>query len=775
MRKQRFLDMDADKRQEAIDAQHDRANLELGPNFYELMERETDEKMREAYRMTLEIAKAVEAAGGKVLVIGGFVRDTVLNQFGHQVKSKDVDVEVYGLTLDRLREVLAPFGNTDVKGESFGVLKFGDVDVALSRRETKNAPGHKGFKIELDEELTILEAARRRDFTVGAMAMDPFTGQIIDKYGGIEDARQGLLRVVDPSKFVEDPLRVLRAAQFVGRFNFTIEENTANLCRELVYAGKLKELARERFEEEWKKLLLKSKKPSLGLEAARDLGIIEVEYPALRDLIGCKQEYDWHPEGDVWTHTLLVVDEAVKIAKRENLSEDDTLILVFAALAHDFGKPSTTKYEEKKGRMRYTSNKHEEMGVEPARQFFKSIHLADKYVSRILPLIQRHLIPTKYQPTKYSDAAIKKLVKNMAPASLKQLVLLGEADAHGRGYWDDQPNHTPDAKPWDHYPSGAALLEHAKRFKDISVEGGKPFRRYLEFQTLQDLGIDQKHILGARRGLMVAQLTEAQLQEKITGPEDLRLAKLMVFLANSEFDGRQADQELLNGEIMTKGEMREFLQHRFWNEGLHDMGTLVMYHLLAGNPLPEALERNKAAILTAHKHGPAWFSRFDREFYEGPWKSFYGKFEESSQGKEEEKQKDFIEQARDGIALIEHPDQGLIAEYNQSLEVKPVTHEGKVALYVTNSYPFEAGLMDGYQVMVQFSPEKRRVCVSVMDTDPAKVTELDGKIRTLLPEFSQSKKTGYLFAQDAEGSDNTFTQADAERVYKQVVESGLAR
>lgn len=167
------------------------------------------------------VAAAVRDAGGRALIVGGWVRDRLLG-----IASKDVDVEVYGLPAPRLREILSSFGRVETVGESFTVYKLGDLDVALPRRESKTGRGHRGFVVEGDPSMSVAGAARRRDFTVNAIAWDPLTSEYEDPWDGRADLDRRLLRVVDPRTFPEDSLRVLRAAQLVARFDLHVEPAT---------------------------------------------------------------------------------------------------------------------------------------------------------------------------------------------------------------------------------------------------------------------------------------------------------------------------------------------------------------------------------------------------------------------------------------------------------------------------------------------------------------------------------------------------------------------
>jgi tRNA nucleotidyltransferase (CCA-adding enzyme) len=369
----------------------------------------------------LAIARVVRDAGGRALIVGGWVRDRILGR-----EAKDIDLEVYGISADRLKEVLAAFGSVNTVGESFTVYKVADLDVALPRRESKVGRGHRGFEVTGDPELSIEEAARRRDFTINAIAWDPLTDEYLDPHHGRADLEQRILRAVDVRTFGEDSLRVLRAVQFAARFGCTIDPATFDLCR----AIPLDDLPCERIWGEVEKLLRQAPRPSIGLTLARDLGIVERLWPELHALIDCPQEYEWHPEGDVWIHTLMVVDEARQ--RIDDLPMPKQNAVMLGALLHDVGKPSTTAFEE--GRIR--SRGHEAAGVEPATRMLDRLNVRTMEgfdVRReVLGITQYHLAPGMWfkAPTPVGDGAFRRLA---AKVDLELLARVASADCNGRG------------------------------------------------------------------------------------------------------------------------------------------------------------------------------------------------------------------------------------------------------------------------------------------------------------------------------------------------------
>jgi tRNA nucleotidyltransferase (CCA-adding enzyme) len=368
-----------------------------------------------------DIADAVRQAGGRALVVGGWVRDRLM---GHP--SKDIDIEVYGLEPEPLKALLARFGTVNTVGESFTVYKVADIDVSIPRTESKTGRGHKGFAVRGDPSLTPAAAARRRDFTINAIAWDPLTGEYIDPFDGRGDLGRQLLRAVDPTTFADDSLRVLRALQFAARFEFALDEPTKALCRTLP----LDDLPAERIWGEIEKLLLRARRPSFGFALALELGVIDRLFPEMRALVGCPQEPEWHPEGDVWVHTLLVIDQAR--ARIDGLDYARQVTVMLGAVCHDLGKPPTTAVID--GRIR--SLEHEEEGVGPASALLDRLNvhsmLGFDVRRQVLGIVANHLKPgmfAKADPP-VGDGAYRRLAQKV---DLELLARVATADCEGRG------------------------------------------------------------------------------------------------------------------------------------------------------------------------------------------------------------------------------------------------------------------------------------------------------------------------------------------------------
>ncbi len=316
------------------------------------------------------LCRVVNREGGRAWVVGGAVRDAVLG-----LSVSDLDVEVHEVPAERLEAVLADHFTIDTVGRAFGVIKLRGVplDVSLPRRESKAGLGHRGFMVESDPYLGLEAAARRRDFTINAMAFDPLTHQIIDPFGGREDLATHRLRHCSDA-FAEDPLRVLRGMQFAARFDLEGDPETLELCRGIEREG----LAAERVWHEWRKLLLLGRKPSAGLRFLRDSGWLSL-FPQLAALDGCPQDPEHHPEGDVYTHTGLCLD--VFAVQRIGIQEED-LIVGLAVLCHDFGKPLVLEHGDDD---RIRTPGHEQEGLEPASRFLHGLTGQPALVRQVLP------------------------------------------------------------------------------------------------------------------------------------------------------------------------------------------------------------------------------------------------------------------------------------------------------------------------------------------------------------------------------------------------------
>jgi tRNA nucleotidyltransferase (CCA-adding enzyme) len=332
------------------------------------------------------------------------------------------------------------------------------------------------------------------------------TGKIIDVFGGREDIKNKVLRVVSKETFAEDSLRVLRAAQFAARFEFEIDAETVEICRQI----DLTDLPKERIWGEIEKLLLKSHKPSTGLRWLYDLGIVEQLFPEMKALVGVPQEKEWHPEGDVDVHTLLVVDRAAELI--DDLPYAKKVTVMLGALCHDFGKPATTRFFD--GRWR--SHAHDEAGVEPTVSFLDKlgIYTLDGYDARgqIIQLVRYHLKPGEFYKARPGDGAFRRLARKVEPDLLYRVA---RADTLGRNADWIPPEEWFDAVPQEWFIA---------RARELAVENEAP-KEILMGRHLLELGLEK----GPRIGEIIKAVYELQLDGRVTNlDEAIREAKFLI-------------------------------------------------------------------------------------------------------------------------------------------------------------------------------------------------------------------------------------------------------
>lgn len=443
----------------------------------------------------VSLAQAIHEAGGHALLVGGCVRDELMG-----IEPKDWDLEVYQLEASRVREILDQFGPVNVVGEAFTVYKLGNhLDVSIPRRERKSGRGHKGFVIEGDPSMSVAEATRRRDFTINAILKDPLTGELIDTYRGQHDIEQRVLRAVSAETFAEDSLRVLRAAQFAARFEFEIDPATVELCRTI----DLSDLPAERIWGELEKLLLRARRPSVGVEWLRKLGAIEKLFPEIQSLIDVPQDPEWHPEGDVFVHTKLVIDRARELI--DELWYPRQVTVMLAALAHDFGKPPTTQFLE--GRWR--SRGHEEAGVPPAESFLDriNVHTIDGYNVRaqVIALVREHLKPGEFYKKReeVGEGAFRRLARRCEPDLLYRVA---KADSLGRN---------ADWVPREQWYGAEAQEWFIQRTRELQVEQ-RPPEPLLLGRHLLELGVEP----GPQMGEITRAVYEMQLDGRVRSLDD---------------------------------------------------------------------------------------------------------------------------------------------------------------------------------------------------------------------------------------------------------------
>lgn len=464
-------------------------------------------------RSSQEVVSAIGERIPKVYFVGGCVRDQLLG-----IVSNDIDLEVYGVSAENLEILLNDLfpGQVHVVGKTFGVFRIpssdGYVDVALPRRESKTGKGHSDFAVQGDPTMSIEDALRRRDFTINAMMQDVHGGAIIDPYGGAKDLAEKRLRVVDPKTFGDDPLRVYRAIQFAARFDLEIESQSFQLMQEMVASGDLEALSKERVTDELRKLFLNAERPSKGFELLNTLGIIDRDYPELAALRGTEQEQEWHPEGDVWIHTLMCLDEAARIIRTSNTSQEDAIAIMLGTLCHDLGKPSTTRVID--GRIR--SRGHEEAGVHPATTLLARWSFSNEACEAAYVAAAEHLKPAMLYKDREKgtlsqsqyENAVRRLIRRIAPVDWRVLLAVAEADWAGRG----------DASRADGPYLYGAAFEDAVR----ALEARSDLDPILYGRDLLVLGIQS----GPRVGEMLRMIEEARDKGEVQTREDaIRFAK----------------------------------------------------------------------------------------------------------------------------------------------------------------------------------------------------------------------------------------------------------
>jgi tRNA nucleotidyltransferase (CCA-adding enzyme) len=363
-----------------------------------------------------------EGGASDCLFVGGFVRDLFL-----EIPSKDIDIEVYGLTYKKILKILKPFFRVGLVGQSFGTIKIdNEIDLSIPRTESKLGVGHKGFAVSSDPYLDPYTAFSRRDFTINAIGLH-LDGSVYDPFGGIEDLKRKILRAPTES-FCEDPLRVLRGMQFVSRFGFEMESRTVEFCRNIL--PEFATLSAERIGGEWEKWSVKGVFPGKGLQLLKTTGWVTC-FPELASLIDVPQNPVYHPEGDAFTHTALTCDAAAKIADEQNFDKSDRMILLLAALCHDLGKPATTILND---RGVWTSPNHAFEGVTPTTKFLEKMRVPNRIMEHVVCLVREHLAHTAIPMNEKPDfSSVRRLASRLTPTNIRMWSALCRADALGCG------------------------------------------------------------------------------------------------------------------------------------------------------------------------------------------------------------------------------------------------------------------------------------------------------------------------------------------------------
>lgn len=372
-------------------------------------------KVLTSYPLAVDVIKAIDQAGGRAYLVGGAVRDLVL---GYPVN--DLDIEIHGLTQDAIVGLLKKFGLVNEVGKSFGVFRVGslDVDWSMPRRDSKG----RRPEVIIDPTMDIEQALKRRDLTMNAMAIDLITHELIDPFKGQEHITNKILATPDEKFFIEDPLRFYRVMQFVGRFQMVPDTQLNNICKTMSLSG----VSRERISDEYEKLLLKSTAPSLGFRWLLSIDRLKELLPELDALINVPQDPRWHPEGDVFEHTMQSLDAAASLDYSDNCEK---LIIMFGSLCHDLGKKSTTTFSDD----HWKSAGHAEESAKLTEQFLNRITIKKEIIPQVKKLVQYHMHTLFFVTDDAGPAAYKRLAKKLAPdVTIHLLGLLARADSRGR-------------------------------------------------------------------------------------------------------------------------------------------------------------------------------------------------------------------------------------------------------------------------------------------------------------------------------------------------------
>lgn len=425
------------------------------------------DQLTQNIQIAKKIAEEVKLNNGRMFFVGGYVRDRLLN-----IENKDIDVEVFGITPKVLKDILSKYGYVDEFGADFGILKVHgiDIDFSMPRKEKSTGVGHRDFEVSVDPYMSTQEASKRRDFTINALMEDVLTSEVIDHYNGIQDLQNKVIRYVDEKTFIEDELRVLRACQFAARFNFNMDSKTIELCKKLDCTN----LPKERVFGELEKALLKTSKPSIFFEYAREIGLLRKLFSPMEKLIDLKQNPKYHPEGDVWNHTMLVIDEAAKLKDKSNYP----IALMLSAVCHDLGKITTTRVLNGK----LVSYGHENE-LHLTDRFLKNITDNKDLISSVKLLVKNHMRPNVIAKDDSSDKSIRKLIVDTSGklVNIHDAILLSQADRLGRNINDIEAESI--LKWWD------------ERLKKVN-ENKTTIEPFVTGKDLIELGFKQDKNLG---------------------------------------------------------------------------------------------------------------------------------------------------------------------------------------------------------------------------------------------------------------------------------------
>lgn len=449
-------------------------------------------EIQRQYPVIREIVDEITAYGGRIFLVGGAVRDIIWG-----LPIKDIDVEVHGMPLHDLEALLRRFGDVSLVGKSFGVLRYPGlaIDFALPRTDMSGRKPN----VTIDPFMSVNDAFARRDLTMNAMGIDMKTGALIDPFDGQQDIERKILRAPNEEFFKEDPLRLLRVMQFISRFGMMPDEKLNEICKTMSIKG----ISRERIEKEFEKMLLQSARPSLGLRWLKDIGRLQELLPELAATIGVPQDPTWHPEGDVFEHTMQTLDAAAPLPMENDYIR---LILLYAALCHDLAKVSTTQKEDDGS---ITSIGHDKEGVILSKKMLRRLTRNKDLIDAVATLVKYHMAPLQFIDNNASTAAYKRLANKMGShGSLALLADVALADRRGRNAHGPLPlkENYEDISEFKKRAANAQVLTHKEKqillgrdIADIVAPGpqmGKLLKRAYEIQL--DEGITDKETLKKR-------------------------------------------------------------------------------------------------------------------------------------------------------------------------------------------------------------------------------------------------------------------------------------
>lgn len=451
----------------------------------------------------LQAYQALSAAGGRVFIVGGAVRDVLLGK-----KPKDIDLMVGGLTQEQVNDVLKSLpGSVKFAGKNFGVFHYhlndAQVEIAMPRVERSTGTGHRDFEVNVDPFLPVEEDLARRDFTANAIAFDIDNEVLIDPFNGQGDISEGLLRLINQQAFHDDPLRIVRAIVAYSVHGLEPDDYTLEQMRE--NAAKIRNLPGERIQMELDKLL-SGDDPAEAFMIAYETGVLDYLVPELNEAMGFDQK-NVHHDLDVGQHSLAVLDYMT------TLTDDPDLRL--AALLHDLGKPDTF-WTDEQGNGHFYKNPdvegtmdHEELGAEIAHNFMKRLNYPNDRIQRVTQLVMHHMFPYFN-----SHAGARKFINRVGgdPQTARDLLLLREADAHGKA--------TGEIRPYDE-----EQITYNRQLIDEVVEKQNAF-------TIKNLNISGHDIInegvtpGPRIGEIQRELLALVLEDPNLNERDILLEKV---------------------------------------------------------------------------------------------------------------------------------------------------------------------------------------------------------------------------------------------------------